>query len=40
MVNKAKVDYGDTSKQTNEITYTTAGATLRATVKQVTDTRL
>ena len=40
LVNKAKVDYGDTSKQTNEITYTTAGATLRATVKQVTDTRL
>ena len=40
MVNKAEVDYGDTSKQTNEITYTTAGGTLRATVKQVTDTRL
>lgn len=40
LVNKAEVDYGDTSKQTNEITYTTAGATLRATVKQVTDTRL
>lgn len=40
LVNKAEVHYGDTSKQTNEITYTTAGATLRATVKQVTDTRL
>ena len=40
LVNKAEVHYSDTSKQTNEVTYTTAGATLRATVKQVTDTRL